>query len=245
MPVMDGIKLSNEIRKTYAREELAIIGISGTSNGTHSARFIKNGADDFLRKPFCLEEFYCRITQNIESLTNIQKIQHVANTDYLTEIPNRRAFYLLADKQIPDYIQNNIPYCIAVLDIDYFKKINDNYGHDVGDHVLKVFALYMKKHFGSGMISRLGGEEFSVLLKGDDIEYLYNKLDAFRVTIEGAPITYNGEHIKYTVSIGVIFNSKKNLEQQIREADLALYKAKANGRNQISIYRSPKSNDSK
>ena len=83
MPIMDGIELTNEIRRSYSREQLAVIGISGASNGIHSARFIKNGADDFLRKPFCPEEFYCRITQNIESLNNIAKIQHAANTDYL------------------------------------------------------------------------------------------------------------------------------------------------------------------
>ena len=65
MPNMDGIALTNEIRKNYSRDQLAVIGISGAANGIHSARFIKNGADDFLRKPFCPEEFYCRITQNI------------------------------------------------------------------------------------------------------------------------------------------------------------------------------------
>ncbi|MDX2367630.1 MAG: diguanylate cyclase [Colwellia sp.] len=142
---MDGIALTNEIRKKYSRELLAVIGISGASDGLHSARFIKNGADDFLRKPFCPEEFYCRITQNIESLNNIAQIQHAANTDYLTELFNRRAFFSNAEQRIVEYTMRNIHYCLAVLDIDYFKKVNDNYGHNAGDQVLKVLALYMRK----------------------------------------------------------------------------------------------------
>jgi len=150
MPEMNGIELTNELRKKYSREQLAIIGISGAENGSHSARFIKNGADDFLRKPFCPEEFYCRITQNIESLNNITQIQHAANTDYLTDLSNRRAFFHNANQRIAEYSKRHVPHSLAVLDIDHFKKVNDIYGHDVGDQVLKVFALYMRKHFGSG-----------------------------------------------------------------------------------------------
>ncbi|WP_274620264.1 response regulator [Colwellia maritima] len=148
MPEMNGITLTNEIRKKYTREQLAIIGISGATSGIHSARFIKNGADDFLRKPFCPEEFYCRITQNIESLNNIAKIQHAANTDYLTDLSNRRAFIHNANHRIAEYVKRKVSYCLAVLDVDYFKKVNDNYGHDAGDQILKVLALYMRKHFG-------------------------------------------------------------------------------------------------
>jgi len=235
MPVMDGITLSNEIRKHYTRDQLAIVGISGADNGMHSARFIKNGADDFLRKPFCPEEFYCRITQNIENLSNIEQIQHAANTDYLTDLTNRRSFFNNAEQRIPKYIEKNIPYCLAMIDIDHFKQVNDNYGHDVGDHVLKVLALYMRKHLGAGLLSRLGGEEFAVLLPGVDEDQLYNKLDDFRRDISVSQITHEEQHISFTVSIGVTLSSKEVLAKQIREADTALYSAKENGRNQISI----------
>jgi len=141
MPQMDGIELTNKIRRIYTREQLAVIGISGASNGIHSARFIKNGVDDFLRKPFCPEKFYCRITQNIESLNNIAKIQHVANTDYLTDLANRRSFFRSAELRVKEYINKKVPYCLAMIDIDFFKKVNDSYGHDVGDQVLKIVAL--------------------------------------------------------------------------------------------------------
>jgi len=235
MPGMDGIALTNEIRKTYSRDQMAIIGISGATNGMHSARFIKNGADDFLRKPFCPEEFYCRMTQNIENLHNIEKIQKAANTDYLTDLPNRRSFFADAEQYIASYIKKKIPYGLAMLDIDFFKKVNDNYGHDAGDHVLKALALYMRKHLGSGILARLGGEEFAILYPGVDQDQIYNRLDDFRRDISVSQINYEQHHINFTVSIGVIFSSKADLATQMNQADNALYNAKENGRNQIVI----------
>lgn len=235
MPVMDGITLTNEIRKKHSRDRVAIIGISGAENGVHSARFIKNGADDFLRKPFCPEEFYCRVTQNIENLYNIEKIQRAANTDYLTDLPNRRAFIQSASAKIPDLIARNIPYCVAMVDLDYFKKVNDIYGHEAGDNVLKVVALYMRKHLPGAVMARLGGEEFSVLMPGVDEDQLYGRLDDLRRELSVSQIPYDGQHISISVSIGVVFNSQNSLTAQMNEADQALYHAKENGRNQISV----------
>jgi len=236
MPEMDGIELTNEIRKTHSREVLAVIGISGASNGIHSARFIKNGADDFLRKPFCPEEFYCRITQNIESLNNIAQIQYAANTDYLTELFNRRAFFFNAEQRIAEYIRRNIHYCLAVLDIDFFKKVNDNYGHDAGDQVLKALALYMRKHFSGGLIARLGGEEFVILLHGLDTDQLHGKLEGFRCDISESTLPADDAEISITVSLGVVFSSREALSKQMNEADNALYLAKNYGRNQVVIF---------
>lgn len=235
MPVMGGIELTNEIRKLYTRDTIAVIGISGAENGVHSARFIKNGADDFLRKPFCPEEFYCRVMQNIESLDNIEKIQKAANTDYLTDLPNRRAFINNAKQKIPQYLEKQVPYCFAMVDIDHFKKINDSYGHEAGDNVLKVVALYMRRHLPSSLLARLGGEEFAVLMPGRDEDQLYTKLDDFRRELSVSQIPYDGHQIQVSVSLGVVFNSTDDLAKTMNDADNALYVAKENGRNQISI----------
>lgn len=235
MPVMDGIALTNEVRKKYSRDQLAIIGISGAENGIHSARFIKNGADDFLRKPFCPEEFYCRISQNIENLSNIEQIQKAANTDYLTDLPNRRAFFSAAEQNIKKFNAKKVPFALAMLDIDHFKKVNDTYGHEAGDHILKVVALYLRKHFGSGQLARLGGEEFAILTYGLDDDQLYNKLDDLRRDISVSQISYEDQHIPFSISIGVSLSSEKALAAQLNDADSALYQAKENGRNQVAI----------
>lgn len=235
MPNMGGIELTNEIRKHINRDKLAIIGISGASNGIHSARFIKNGADDFLRKPFCPEEFYCRITQNIENLNNFAQIQKSANTDYLTDLPNRRAFFRDGERLIAQCIKQNIPYAVAMLDIDHFKKVNDNYGHESGDHVLKVIALYMRKYLTGGIIARLGGEEFATIITGVDEDQLYAKLDDLRREISVAQMQFGEHHLNITISIGVVMNGDLSLAKQINQADNALYVSKENGRNQISV----------
>ncbi|WP_254849526.1 diguanylate cyclase [Thalassotalea sp. PP2-459] len=232
---MDGIELTNELRKHYNKEQLAIVGISGAANPMLSARFIKNGADDFLRKPFCTEEFYCRMMQNIENLHNIEMIQKAANTDYLTELPNRRAFFSDAEKYLKEYIAAGNCFGLVMIDIDYFKRINDQYGHDAGDHILKYLALYMRKHIPNSLLARLGGEEFAVLISGENQEGLYQVLDNFRQKLSTSTVKYAQQDIHFSVSMGVVFNSHLSLAEQMNIADQGLYQSKENGRNQITI----------
>ena len=122
-----------------------------------------------------------------------------------------------------------------MLDIDFFKKVNDNYGHDAGDYVLKVLSLYMRKHFNNGLISRLGGEEFAILISGEDEEQLFSRLDSFRETVATIKIPYEQQEISFSVSLGVLFNSEKVLDKQMSLADEGLYYAKEHGRNQVRI----------
>jgi diguanylate cyclase (GGDEF)-like protein len=232
---MDGIVLTNEIRKSFSRDQMAVIGISGAANGIHSARFIKNGADDFLRKPFCPEEFYCRITQNIENLNNIAKIKKSANTDYLTDLLNRRAFIRDADRLVDKCIANKVPYAVAMIDVDHFKKVNDNYGHEAGDHVLKMIALFMRKYLTGGVIARLGGEEFGAVITGIDEDQVYGKLDDLRRELSILQITYEEHHLTISISIGAVMNSEGSIAKQMNEGDNALYAAKEGGRNQVYI----------
>jgi diguanylate cyclase (GGDEF)-like protein len=123
-----------------------------------------------------------------------------------------------------------------MLDIDYFKNLNDSYGHDAGDHILKVLALYMRKHLGSGLLARLGGGEFAVIMHGTDEDQLYTKLDDLRRDISVSQVTHEEHHIVFTISIGMVGSSHEALAKQMNQADAALYSAKENGRNQISIF---------
>jgi diguanylate cyclase (GGDEF)-like protein len=93
----------------------------------------------------------------------------------------------------------------------------------------------MRKHFGNGLVARLGGEEFAIVLSGLDEDQLYNRLDDFRRAISVAQIAFEQEQINFSVSLGVIFNSDELLAKQMSLADSALYYAKENGRNQVSI----------
>ena len=236
MPGMDGIELVHKIRKDHTKNELIIIGVSGADRGYQSARFIKNGADDFLRKPFCPEEFYCRVMQNIEKLTHLEEIQKAADTDYLTELFNRRYFFTNAAKMLKQAIKSKQMYLLVMLDLDHFKNVNDTHGHDVGDVVLVEFAKLMMQHFEGDLVARLGGEEFAMLLAFKDIEITESKLDLFREMVSELEIKTKATTFNFTASMGaVIVDSEQSIEVQLSKADEALYKAKDTGRNKLVI----------
>ena len=158
MPNMDGLELCNEIRATYTKDEISIIGVSGADNPSLTAKFIKNGANDFLKKPFCPEEFYCRVLQNVEYIESIETITRQANTDYLTGLYNRRYYF----ETVSPKLHSEQPQTLAMMDIDFFKAVNDTYGHEAGDEVLKSVSQLLQSHFPDQLIARLGGEEFSI-----------------------------------------------------------------------------------
>jgi diguanylate cyclase (GGDEF)-like protein len=200
MPNMDGLELCNVICVCYTKDEISIIGVFGVDNTYLTAKFIKNGANDFLKKPFCPEEFYCRVLQNIEYIENIETIKRQANTDYLTELFNRRYFF----ETLTPIVKSLVPQTLAMMDIDHFKSVNDNYGHDIGDEVLKIVANLLKEHFPAPcVVARLGGEEFSVFFGEEPINAAIERLEAFRIELSKIAIQANDESLQCTMSIGV------------------------------------------
>ncbi len=226
MPGMDGIALTHRIRRAYGRDRLAIIGISGASDSTTTARFIKAGADDFLKKPFNAEEFHCRITHNVEFLENMEALVRAANHDPLTGLPNRRAFFAASE-------QLGQPYCVAMLDVDHFKSVNDRYGHDGGDRALTLLAEQLYEHFPGETCARLGGEEFAVIFASADIRAVHARLDAFRMALAAQVLNVRGRPLRVTVSVGVSDAGTDGIGGKLAQADERLYRAKAGGRNRV------------
>ncbi|SFC43403.1 response regulator [Pseudoalteromonas denitrificans] len=227
MPIMDGITLTSKIRETFNNDEKVIIGISSSKDNQVSARFLKNGANDYLRKPFFPEEFYCRLSQNIEMLDNIATIKQQANSDYLTKLPNRRYFFEQAEINSKINEENKQICILAMIDIDHFKAVNDNLGHDIGDEVLKGFAKIFMRYFNDQLIARLGGEEFSVYFTNTSFDKAKEQLETFRKVIEKCKIN----NVFFTVSIGLIYQDNYNIDQALKAADEHLYTAKKFGRN--------------
>jgi diguanylate cyclase (GGDEF)-like protein len=230
MPGMSGIQMISELRKTYSKEDLGIIGISSDTTSGLSARFIKSGATDYLHKPYCHEEFFCRIMQNVESLENIDTIRRVANSDYLTGLPNRRHFFIRvkASLKIKPKTQS-----LAIIDIDHFKKINDTFGHDCGDYTLKEFAKLVAEFFADYTAARFGGEEFCVYFANTAPEETLQIMENFRQAIENKTLIFENQSVSCTVSIGLTHKSKGGINAMLRLADEHLYSAKHGGRNQV------------
>jgi diguanylate cyclase (GGDEF)-like protein len=234
MPNMDGFQLIKEIRGKFSKEDISIIGMSG--DNLLSARFIKLSANDFISKDFFAEEFYCRVTQNIEAIEHIKEIKDASNRDYLTNIHNRRYFYDVGQKLFENSKRKNITITVAMIDIDYFKKVNDQYGHDAGDLVLKNVAHVMQSRFrASDIVSRLGGEEFCILACNMEPESTIEIFEQLRKTIEESEIISGKNIIKATISIGICNKSMDTLDDLIKYADQMLYKAKETGRNRVVI----------
>jgi len=233
MPNMNGDELCTQIRSLYSNDEKAIIGISGADSSALSSLFLKNGANDYLHKPFNSEEFYCRLSQNVDMLEQIATIKRQANTDYLTNLPNRRYFFEEAEKSLKQIKRTNGDGALAMLDIDHFKSINDTHGHDVGDEVLKGLSICFKKYFKKHLVARLGGEEFAVYFTGVDKQEALKRLEGFRYFIEANSHEFSSAKIKFTISIGFEYGPIYQIDELLKLADLKLYDAKETGRNKV------------
>ncbi|ARN76159.1 diguanylate cyclase [Oceanicoccus sagamiensis] len=230
MPQMDGFELTKALRRKFNKSELIIIGLSGVEQKTLSARFIKNGANDFLCKPFIQEEFHCRVTHNIEAQEQLNRIREWAYHDALTNLYNRRYLFDKGLELHKNARKNGEALSIAVIDIDHFKQINDTYGHDVGDKVLIAISSLLTSSLGDYPIIRMGGEEFCIVMPNKCNQDAYDIIDQFRDNLAGKTIVAD-PRITITISAGVASALQQSLDDQINAADKLLYQAKEDGRN--------------
>ncbi|MGB4468507.1 MAG: diguanylate cyclase [Azovibrio sp.] len=235
MPKMDGLTLIRQIRRVFRREDLAIITLSDATHPDLSAAMIKAGANDYLNKHFQVEEFYCRIVQNINMVRFVRQLRDLANRDYLTHLYNRRRLFEIAELRLSSARKQHGPIALALLDADHFKRINDHYGHATGDLALKKIADVLRRGSDShdDLVARYGGEEFVCFstLTADETPACY--FEALRRRIEAIDLEVNGERIPLTVSIGYTTDSRGTLSEIINRADQAMYQAKAAGRNRV------------
>jgi len=241
MPEMDGVELTREIRRKYRIDEQAIIGLSHAGERDTSVLFLKNGANDYIPKPFQVEEFYCRVSLNIDMLNQFAQIKELAYTDPLTRAANRRALFDAGAAAVATARENGAPVTVAMLDIDHFKRVNDQYGHEAGDEVLRHFAATLRGFFPQPehRIGRIGGEEFCVVSEGHAAAALLPAYEALRAAVAQATVATRGGPVGYTVSIGVSDACQETFEDMLKIADTLLYRAKACGRDRIAAQVTP------
>ena len=237
MPVKDGLEVLKELREQKDKNELGVIMMTSANENVSGAVFLKNGANDFIAKPFLKEELICRVNNTIENMENINKIANFANKDFLTGLFNRRYFYDDMQGYLASLEENPMPYAVAVIDVDGLKNINDKYGQDSGDKILKLLAKKLIDDTKSSDIAaRFGGGEFCVLLKNVSQEDAVKFFVGLRAAIASNPVNIKNESVKISVSIGVTFGkSDYNVDEILELADEALCKAKQNGRNRVEI----------
>ncbi|WP_029616363.1 MULTISPECIES: diguanylate cyclase [unclassified Rhizobium] len=236
MPDMSGYELTRRIRHRFGSDKMRVIGVSSSNDRMLSASFLKAGASDFVYRPFVVEELQCRIANNVETLTQMKQLRAAAACDYLTGLYNRRYFYDNGPKLVNECLRLKMSSAVAILDIDHFKRLNDTYGHEIGDKVLKAVADRLQTIFegSDNLLSRLGGEEFAILFPQMDSLAATKLCDEIRSDISRLKVTADDEELSVTVSIGVAeIAGYETFENYLNAADQFLYMAKHKGRNLV------------
>nr|WP_239581565.1 diguanylate cyclase [Jeotgalibacillus terrae] len=177
-------------------------------------------------------------------ITEVKRLQlqleHHAYHDELTQIYNRRAFFQKCEQYFSQAMENKLPLTVILLDIDHFKKVNDTYGHAVGDDVLKHMVKVCQEILGPDVLfGRYGGEEFVIALRETDLKAGEQLADRLRVHVEKNPFPMEEGLLPVTLSLGVscvLHEPDETLFQLLNQADKALYEAKRKGRNRVSVF---------
>ncbi len=236
MPHMDGFQLVTRIREKYPKNKLAIIGISAYGTSLMSARFLKTGASDFLTKPYLEEELYCRINQNLEMLEYIETINNLSNIDQLTGIFNRSYLFRFGQKLLENAKRGNLHLTVGIIDVDGLEAINDRYGYEAGDILIKEISHILTRNFrAADVVVRFGGGEFAVVAANMDKNYTVAVFDRVRNYIENKQIKFENHTFSVTVTIGVTTHLLDSLEQMIKKAHSLHVQAKKKGKNQVIV----------
>ncbi|MET1069598.1 MAG: diguanylate cyclase [Pseudomonas prosekii] len=168
---------------------------------------------------------------------HLEEQRQKALIDPLTGLPNRAAWSERLEHEISEWQQHGNTLMLAMLDLDHFKRINDNYGHLAGDKVLKIIASVLRKRLrGSDFIARFGGEEFVLLMPATVPAVGAKLLETLRAAIEACPFHFKGERVTFTVSMGLAaFKPGEHSDMVLKRADQALYRAKHAGRNRVEL----------
>ena len=239
---MDGLSLVRMIRAQNSHiSNTPILAMTGHDDTQLRIDLLHAGINDYVTKPPVEEELAARVNNLIinkrladQVRAQQQSLYDIAMTDQLTTCHNRHSLNEYAPKYIKDAVRYKHPLSIIILDLDYFKKINDELGHTTGDTVLKeIGKLLMATCRQGDIVSRIGGEEFLILLPHCNITDALHKAENIRSMIELAEPT----DIKVTASIGVATlneHHEKDFDQLYKSADQAVYISKAEGRNQVT-----------
>lgn len=245
MPEFDGIAFIQKMRAEKRLKETPVIMVTGSESRDTLYEALHFGRTDFLRKPVDRLELVARARNMLElraqqrdlNIAN-QQLFALATTDTLTGIKNRRFFLEALKHDVTDARAQGEGCCLAILDIDRFKSVNDTYGHDGGDRVLKAVTRHVSGCLRErDLLGRLGGEEFGILLPRT--EWLDAILTCERLLqkLRELPIAMPSTSLFCTASVGVAKwqGTDDDIEALVNRADRALYAAKANGRDRVEV----------
>ena len=241
----DGLRLCSQARSLERTRHVPILAIADANSNARLLRGLEIGVNDYLLRPVDKNELLARARTQIRRRRytdrlrdNVQNSIEMAVTDGLTGLHNRRYLGSHLVTLAEQASTRGKPLALMMLDIDFFKSINDSYGHDAGDDVLREFAVRVRKSIrGIDLACRYGGEEFVIVMPETDLHVAGIVAERLRRSIAGEPFAvHNGaKRIEVTISIGLSMLERKGepVANVLKRADLALYRAKHDGRNRV------------
>ncbi len=247
MPKMNGDELCRRLAKIAGMEQVPKFFISSLNDKESILTFFKAGASDYLKKPFIAEELHARIETHLrvrKYLNQLEilnkKLEEQASHDGLTGLYNRRYFQEASERIFSQALRYKQELSCVMLDLDYFKKVNDTHGHAFGDLVLAGFAGLLENRLRKAdMLARYGGEEFILFLPNTATDGAAYLAENIRERAQNHRYSDGKTEISVTCSIGVssmLPGQVERLEDLLFQADEALYRAKDRGRNRVEIY---------
>lgn len=246
MPDITGIELCHKIRSDAGAAYTYIIILTSNAEKENVVKGLSAGADDYLTKPFHPDELLARVRVG-ERLIELQRqieaknreLQELALTDALTGLPNRRAVESWAPRLLSGAARHGFPFWVVAMDLDHFKGINDRFGHEAGDKVLRRFAEILKANGRkSDICGRTGGEEFLQVITHADETAIRRVVERIRAQLAAEKFRLSDVEVTVTASFGVAgFCGTRAPEfaDLVKHADAALYRAKHLGRNRIEV----------
>ncbi|MDY0005967.1 MAG: diguanylate cyclase [Spongiibacteraceae bacterium] len=246
MPVLDGIGTLRRMRGVARTSDIPVIMVTANDMDEKVIEALDVGADDYVVKPFS----YAVLAARMRSLLRLRtaqarlkevnrELERLASTDTLTEVHNRRSFTNLARAEINRAQRKQLPLAMVMMDIDHFKAINDRYGHDVGDTVLKQFANLARMAFREhDVFGRTGGEEFAVCMPDTSPFDASAAVMRFREQLQSHPVVLeNGTAIpvRFSAGLSCLGTDGHALDDLLKAADRALYAAKGQGRDRLVV----------
>ncbi|MGH8316298.1 MAG: diguanylate cyclase, partial [Steroidobacterales bacterium] len=240
----DGLRLCSQVRALERTRNIPVLAVSEGDDNTRLARGLEVGVSDYLFRPIDKNELLARVRTQIRKKRYLERLRdnvqisiEMAITDALTGLYNRRYMETHISSLIEQAASRGKPLTVLVLDIDYFKSINDAYGHDAGDEVLREFALRIRKSIrGIDLACRYGGEEFVVIMPDTGLGVATMVAERLRRRIASEPFSIQqaDRTIEVTISVGIAaLGRADDAASVIKRADQALYRAKRDGRNRV------------
>ena len=241
----DGLRLCSQLRSLPEGRHVPILVVVSNGDKRKLTQALEMGVNDYLTRPVDKNELVARVRTQLRKKRYADRLRHnvqlsleMAITDQLTGLHNRRYMSRHLDTLLGNAKRNERPLAFVIMDIDHFKHVNDTYGHDIGDEVLKEFAGRIAANTrGIDLACRYGGEEFVVAMPDTDIAFATNIAERLRQSIETTPvkISRGPGQLNITVSIGIAKyeGNDDSAEKLLHRADQALYRAKRSGRNRV------------